>query len=96
MKFGYNRTQILGTLREDLRRFSVAGDKSSLQVKWYEIVRISEEVYTLHELATILCCRYIADPFFLAALFMNSLSSQLKFQWEIVVIASTVLFNCDA
>jgi hypothetical protein len=38
--------------------------KHSLWVKWYETVRISEEVYTLHEQTTILYCRYIAGHFF--------------------------------
>jgi hypothetical protein len=70
--------------------------KHSLQVKRYETVRISVEVYILHGQATILCCRYIADHFFIiiSCFFTNSLSSQSKFRWEIVVIASTMSFNC--
>jgi hypothetical protein len=32
---------------------------------------------------------------FFLKLFTYSFSSQLKFQWEIAVIASTMSFNCD-
>jgi len=60
LKFGYNRTKISGTFREDLkhrllllalkhRLFIVVGGvkspyKRGIRVKWYQAVRIAEEV----------------------------------------------------
>jgi len=54
-KFGYNRTQIQGTVHEDRSMFIVAGNlnssqKSSLRVKRYKAIRRAEMVRTSYNM----------------------------------------------
>jgi hypothetical protein len=55
-RFDYNRAKMSGTLREDHSTLFIADDikspsKRSLQVNWYQPVRLGEEVQTLSERA---------------------------------------------
>ena len=62
--FSYSQAKILVAVPEDLGTFVVAGDtilpqKQSLQVRWYQCVRIDKEVSTLCAYGTVLCFTYI-------------------------------------
>jgi hypothetical protein len=64
-RFDYNCAKISGTLREDLSTLFIADDikspsERSLQVNWYQPVRLGREVQTLSERARMFCYMYVA------------------------------------